>query len=90
MNEHDLRKCKAEKICGGPGHDGGEFVEANYAIAVGVGLPHHLGKFAVGQRMTHLSHGTGELGGSDEAIAVTIEGFENLHQLLLIDENIVV
>lgn len=86
----DLRKRKAEEIGGGFGHDGGEFVEANYAVAVNVGESHHLGELAVGKRLAHLGHGTGELGGGDVAIAVAIERSENLQQLFLIDEDIVV
>ncbi|KAA0034510.1 hypothetical protein E5676_scaffold475G00530 [Cucumis melo var. makuwa] len=86
----DLRKCKPKKIRGGFSHDGGEFIEANNAVAVGIGLPHHLGEFAVGERMPHFRHGTSELGGGDVSITITIERSENLHQLLLIDENIVV
>ena len=88
--ELDLRKCKPEKIRGGFSHDGGEFIEANNAVAVGIGLAHHIGEFPVGERMAHFGHGTSELGGGDVAITIAIERSENLHQLLLVDENIIV
>lgn len=35
---------KPKKVSGGLGHDGGELIEANDTITVGIGLTHHLGE----------------------------------------------
>lgn len=83
-----LRDGEAKKIGGGLGHDGGELAKANDAVAIGVGLAHHLGELAVRQRVTHFGHGSGELGGGDVAVAVAVEGTENLQELLLVDEHL--
>lgn len=81
---------EAEKIGGRFGHEGGELVEANDTVAIAVGLGHHRGELVVGEGMAHLGHGAGELRRRDIAVAVTVEGAEDLEQLLLVDENLLV
>ena len=44
----------------------------------------------VGERVAHLGHGAGELGRRDVAVAVAVEGAEDLEQLLLVDEDVLV
>nr|CAB3477544.1 unnamed protein product [Digitaria exilis] len=76
---------EAEEIDGGLGHDGGELLEADDAVAVGVGLAHHVGELGVADGVAHPRHGARELGGGDEAVAVAVEGAEGLGELGLVD-----
>lgn len=65
-------------------------MEADDAVAVGISFPHHVAQFSIGKRVAHLGHLSGELGGGDVAVAVAVEGAENLHELILVDEDLFV
>lgn len=79
---------QTKKNGGGPGHDGGELLEADDAVTVGVCLPHHLRQLAVRQGMAHLGHRPGQLSRRDVAVAVAVKQPEHLRQLLLVDKDL--
>lgn len=60
-----------------------ELLKADAAIAVGVSLPDHAGELVGGESVAEAGHGVGQLGGGDEAVAVSVEHPEELPQLLL-------
>ena len=78
---------EAEEVDGGLGHDGGELREADDAVAVGVGLAHHVGELGVADGVAQARHGARELGGGDEAVAVAVQGAEGLGELRLVDSH---
>jgi hypothetical protein len=83
--ERESQGGEAEEVDGGLGHDGGELLEADDAVAVGVGLAHHVGELGVADGVAQPRHGPRELGGGDESVAVAVEGAEGLGELRLVD-----
>ena len=61
----------------------GKLLEANPAVAVGVGFLDHPSELLRRQGVAEFGHGVGQLGGGDEPIAVPVEHPEQLPELVL-------
>lgn len=70
------------------GHDRRKLCEADHPISVAVRLFEHLGKLLEGERVAHLRHGLGKLRRGYISIAISVEGSEHLHELLLIHQSL--
>ena len=64
-------------------HHADELLVVNVTVTIDVSLTDHLIDLFVGQLLTKICHDVTQLGRRDQPVAITIEDFEGLDQLLL-------